>query len=454
MPPLAVSERQIIVGPRYPTRIEDAVVRSLNVAPGRYDLAAIVSSLPGDQKPELTVVLVDGFLECAPENLGSVPGSKVLLVADTHHGVSPLQKILDYARREPFDRIVVTHDPHHLHWFTEANIAPTIYIPNINCAHFGQGLIEHREPTIIFVGQVGPQHRRRRWLLRALRNAGLPMIVRQAPAQMAATMYNSTQITFNCSLNGDLNMRVFEVMAAGGFLVTDRLSPQAGLERLFRRDEDYVDYEDLNDLLNKLRYYLARPDDCLKIATSGRNAYLERHTPTQRIRELLGFVFGKATISSSKHDLRAMASNDGFGEQLLERIDIYQVFQKTSLRTERFVVLADATVGARTIADLVDLPRLKVHVNEPADEPSALKESLSRLGVLNQVAFVGDEPGECDVQLTDERGLAKLRDMRGLRAQSLAVIAAGDPKPSQTEWLMSQGFSKVDGARWIFERAS
>jgi spore maturation protein CgeB len=37
-----------------------------------------------------------------------------------------------------------------------------------------------------------------------------------------AGIYNAAQITFNCSLNGDRNMRIFEVMAAGGFLVTDR----------------------------------------------------------------------------------------------------------------------------------------------------------------------------------------------------------------------------------------
>ena len=223
MPPLVISEQQIIVGPNYPQRVEGGMVRSVNVARGRYDLAAVVSSLPVEQYPELTVVLADAFQNCVPERLAEVPGRKLLIVADTHHGNEPLQKLLAYARQEPFDQIVVTHDPHHVHWFAEADIVPTTYIANINCSYFPQQLVEHRKAAIVFVGQVGQWHPRRRHLLQEIQKAGLPLIVTEAPARIAASMYNSTQISFNCSLNGDLNMRIFEIMAAGGFLVTDRL---------------------------------------------------------------------------------------------------------------------------------------------------------------------------------------------------------------------------------------
>jgi hypothetical protein len=150
-----------------------------------------------------------------------------LLVADTHHGEAPLQKCLAYARQEPFDRIALIHDPHHLHWFTEAQIAPTTYIPNVNVAHFAQPFKEDRQPRIAFVGQTGHWHPRRSRLLQVIQKAGLPLIVQQAAAPTTSAIYASSQITFNCSLNSDLNMRVFEALAAGGFLITDRLSPQS-----------------------------------------------------------------------------------------------------------------------------------------------------------------------------------------------------------------------------------
>src|ERR1700751_1627622 len=92
IPPLLISDRQIIVGPNYPDVKEGGRHRSIRVAPGRYDLGALVASLPEDQKPQLTVVLIDSFQGCVPENLSAVPGRKLLLIADTHHGDAPLKK--------------------------------------------------------------------------------------------------------------------------------------------------------------------------------------------------------------------------------------------------------------------------------------------------------------------------------------------------------------------------
>src|ERR1700730_1461066 len=112
---------------------------------------------------------------------------------------------------------------------------------------------------------------------------------------------------------GDLNMRVFEAFAAGGFLITDRLSPQTGMETMFRRGEHYVDYEGPDDLLEKLRYYLARPRECLEIAKAGNAAYLATHQPPGRIRELMEFVLGAAPVP---RDLRAKPGGEGFGQNL------------------------------------------------------------------------------------------------------------------------------------------
>ena len=152
MPPLVLAEQQIIIGPNYPNHIEGRLVRTLNTPWGRFDIGALVSALPAEQQPDITIVLSDAFQNCVPVNLGAVPGHKVLLVADTHHGNVPLRTLLDYARREPFDRIVLTHDPHHLHWFMEADIAPTTYIPNVNCAYhyFGRILLRRCFSRICF----------------------------------------------------------------------------------------------------------------------------------------------------------------------------------------------------------------------------------------------------------------------------------------------------------------
>ena len=303
------------------------------------------------------------------------------------------------------------------------------------------------------MGQTGKWWLRRRYLLEAIRDVGLPLIVREAPAPVAAAMYNAMQVSFNCSLNGDLNMRAFEVMAAGGFLLTDRLSPQAGLENLFRRDVDYADYTDLDDLLGKLRHYLAHPDQCLKIARAGHKAYLARHAPRQRVNELLAFVHGKSIALPYSNDLRVAYRGDKFGEDLDERVGLYEFIQDMARQSELVVVVTDAAIGARAIADLVDLPRLKIKVTAPA-EPAPLKKSLSSLGVLNQVEFIGAQQTDGDIQLVDAKTITGLRDSQSLRARTLAVMTAGASMERETAWLASQGYSKFSEAPYLFQRAN
>jgi Glycosyl transferases group 1 len=451
IPPLPISDRQIVVGPRFPTRTEGGLVRSLNVPKGRYDVAALVSSLPADQRPDLIVALVESFQNCLLENLAAVPGRKVMLVGDTHHGKDPLQTMMAYARQEPFDCILVTHDGHHLHWFTEAGIAPTGFIPCLNVAHFPQPFVERRRAAIVFVGQTLAEHRRRRSLLEAIRKAGLPLAATEAAAPIAAQIYGQSQITFNCSLNGDLNMRVFETLAAGGFLVTDRLSPQSGMEAIFSRGKHYVDYEGVDDLLETLRYYLARPQECLSIAKAGQAAYLEAHRPSRRVRDFMEFAFGAVPVP---RDSRALSGSEGFGQNLDERAQIYETLQSFALQAERLSVIVDPAVGPRVISDLVDLPRLRVRINVTSGASAALRDSLERLGVLNQVAFVDGATEPFQVAVMDARTIASAHDLQSLQAAWLAVVARGECMSGLTERLAGVGYEKAKEKPWIFRRAS
>jgi hypothetical protein len=451
MPPLAISERQVTVGPGFSNWTEHGRVRSLNVAYGQYDLAALVASLPSDQRPELTVVLADSYQNCIPRNLARAPGRKLLLAGDTHHGPKPLEKMLTYARQEPFDGIVVIHDPHHLHWYVEAGFEQTTYIPNINVAHLPQRFDERRKCSIVFVGQAGHLHARRQYLLGAIKDAGLSVEIMQATATEAALRYSGAQITFNCSLNGDLNMRVFEVLSAGGFLVTDRLSRQSALEALFLRGEHYVDYNTVDDLIEKLRYYLARPAECLEIARAGHAAYVSAHLPQQRIRDVLDFAFARKQVQTP-NDKRALRGSEAFGSNLNERVQLYQVLQDLCLRVEQLVVVGDAALGARPISDWVDLPRAVVLILADLQSASALRQSLERLGVSQQVRFIEQNVGPCDVLVLRAETLAGIADLRKLNSSWLAVMNGGPTMAKETERLAAVGFVKVAEAPWLFRR--
>jgi len=91
-----------------------------------------------------------------------------------------------------------------------------------------------------------------------------------------ADVYGQSKIVFNASINGDLNMRFFEALASGALLVTDRI--KNGLEELFMEGKHYVGYTTIEEAIEKIDYYLANPEEQMKIALAGQKLALDAHT--------------------------------------------------------------------------------------------------------------------------------------------------------------------------------
>jgi len=102
-----------------------------------------------------------------------------------------------------------------------------------------------------------------------------------------ARIYSESRIAFNRSIRDDLNMRVFEVLACGSLLVTNHLSPEAGQDKLFRDGIHLASYRDPEELIDKFRFYLARPEARAKIERAGREEVTARHTYRHRMERLL-----------------------------------------------------------------------------------------------------------------------------------------------------------------------
>ncbi|AMV24175.1 putative S-adenosylmethionine-dependent methyltransferase [Gemmata sp. SH-PL17] len=102
-----------------------------------------------------------------------------------------------------------------------------------------------------------------------------------------ARVYSGTRVAFNRSVRDDLNMRVFEALACGPLLVTNALPPDAGQDELFRDGEHLVTYSGPEDLLDKVRFYLARPEARERVARAGRAEVAARHTYRHRMERVL-----------------------------------------------------------------------------------------------------------------------------------------------------------------------
>jgi hypothetical protein len=94
------------------------------------------------------------------------------------------------------------------------------------------------------------------------------------------------RLTFNSSIAEDLNMRVFEVLAMGQPLLTNRDAEINGLLDLFEDGKHLITYTD-EDLVETVRSWLALPEEYKAIGQAGRTEVLARHTYEHRVLKLL-----------------------------------------------------------------------------------------------------------------------------------------------------------------------
>jgi spore maturation protein CgeB len=89
------------------------------------------------------------------------------------------------------------------------------------------------------------------------------------------------------ALPGIPTIRVFEALACGIPLVS---APWEDAEGLFAPGQDFLVAGDAAEMRELLRYLLAHPDACGRMAQHGRETILARHTCAHRVNELLAIV--------------------------------------------------------------------------------------------------------------------------------------------------------------------
>ena len=107
----------------------------------------------------------------------------------------------------------------------------------------------------------------------------------------AAEVYRKSRIVFNTSAKDDVNMRLFEVLATGSFLLTEHV-PTIGDFGLVD-GQHFVSYLDLDDAVDKAKYFIKNEDKREKIAKDGMEAVLAGHTYQHRAKEVLNIIIPK-----------------------------------------------------------------------------------------------------------------------------------------------------------------
>ncbi len=374
MAPPTLADEQINAGPDWPdAHTPEGKLLSLRTPVGEYDLAAILERIPLDQQPDAIVSLVDASWRNQPRNLAAFRGPKALLVADTHHLTSPLIGMFKYAATEPYDRIVFLYDRHHLAFFQSAGFRNLYWFPGLTFPHDDatvHAARQHkREHHLAFVGQSGALHPQRSRLLEALTERKLPVEQRPLPQRAALGFYGSSLIGFNASLNGDLNLRVFEILASGAALLTDRLAPESGLLEIFDHGRELLTYGSAEELAERAAHALANPQETAAIGAAGA-AWFDEHFNAARRRTAFERLLIDGTSVPDFELPNPRCYFNGDNTRMLQSMLVYEGTQELHRTEEKVRVVLTPGVPEEIAEIHATLPRVEVlrgGLDTPAD---------------------------------------------------------------------------------------
>lgn len=94
---------------------------------------------------------------------------------------------------------------------------------------------------------------------------------------------NSGLMVIQNSRWGEITRRIFEGMACGKLVLTDKLKESRKLDELFIEGQEIILYDDLVDCINKMNHFSQNKDVREGIAKKGMKNVLENHTQVQRV---------------------------------------------------------------------------------------------------------------------------------------------------------------------------
>jgi 2-polyprenyl-3-methyl-5-hydroxy-6-metoxy-1,4-benzoquinol methylase len=261
------------------------VHRDLDAIKSQGGLDEVIHALPDElyrlaRRPlDLVIVVDDGFDYPLPKGVGPV----AYWAIDTHLN---FERSLWRSRQADY---VFAAQKLGAQRLRESGIPTATWVP-LGCDPQMHGK-QHvpKQFNVAFVGNALPG--RRTTLLRRIDERFRPVFIGNGVYfQQMAAGYSAAWIVFNCCINFDLNMRVFEGLASGSLVFTNAL-PGNGQDELFTDGKHLATYgTDDDEAMEKLAYYLDDKEACERIGAAGRAEVLAKHTYAHRVHEILALV--------------------------------------------------------------------------------------------------------------------------------------------------------------------
>ena len=106
-------------------------------------------------------------------------------------------------------------------------------------------------------------------------------------------VFHASKINLNMTMRPietGLSLRVWDILGCGGFLLTNY---QAEIPDYFAIGKDLETYESMEELEQKVQYYLTHADERIEIAINGYEKVAKHHTYERRIAEMIRVLSGQ-----------------------------------------------------------------------------------------------------------------------------------------------------------------
>jgi len=239
--------------------------------------------LPDGWDPDLLVTIASGGVSLQV-SIDTLPCPKAFITIDTWQSIS------DYVECQLYDFVFAAQRAS-VEYLSAVGGMNVFWLP-LGCnpdAHYPVEV--PRDHDVAFAGNVIlPVHQHRNDLLLQLeRSFSLHIASRVFRDELCQAMGRG-KLAFNHSAVNEVNMRVFEAMAMGRPLVTNRSADLNGLSDLFADGEHTIMYDTADDLVQKVRYYLDHEDEREGIARAGYRLATTQHRYLDRVDALLAVV--------------------------------------------------------------------------------------------------------------------------------------------------------------------
>jgi hypothetical protein len=237
----------------------------------------VIEQIPNNFVPDCLIVL-DNSAPIAFSGIEDIKIPTIFYSVDTHHH-SALHRYLcdvfDYNLIAQKDYIPFFNESGHFpEWFP---LWASRYVNDSN----------EKKYSTTFVGTMNPQLNPERVKFFEEIQKKIDVFCTQGEYW---NFFPYSEIVINQTVKSDLNFRVFEAMMCGPLLLTE--SSTNGLFDLFKDGEHLVTYSknNVDDAVEKIKYYLENKDITRKIAKEGREEILRSHTPMARAKRLAEII--------------------------------------------------------------------------------------------------------------------------------------------------------------------